>query len=101
MTEDILPIGDVKVCTRKPPHICAENGPCNGWPKYSFCETIAAYVWHIRPLTDAGKKLGGGADTLTLCGLKAAWDINTPVNVSIPLDGICFKCRQVYRRVNE
>src|ERR1035437_3732369 len=69
--------------------------------EYSFCETVAAYVWHIRPLTAVGRKLGGGADTLTLCDLKAAWDINTPVNVHIPLDGICFKCRQVYRRINE
>ena len=66
--------------------------------KYSFCETIAAYVWHIRPLTDVGRKLSGGADTAALCGAKALWDINFPVNVEIPLDGICFKCRQIYRR---
>lgn len=23
----------VQTCTRKPPHVCKENGPCNGWPK--------------------------------------------------------------------
>jgi hypothetical protein len=22
-----------RVCTRPAPHICAKNGPCNGWPK--------------------------------------------------------------------
>jgi hypothetical protein len=26
---------------------------------YSFCESVAAYVWHIRPLTSVGRKLGG------------------------------------------
>ena len=23
----------IKTCTRKAPHICRVNGPCNGWPK--------------------------------------------------------------------
>lgn len=48
---------------------------------YSFCETIAATgPWHIRKLSAAGKKLGGGADTKTLCGLEAAWDINCEIS---------------------
>jgi|ERR1019366_6396901 hypothetical protein len=64
--------------------------------EYSFCETLVAYVWHIRPLTDQGRKNGGGADTLTLCGLKPLWDINTPINLDLPLDGICSKCSQIY-----
>ena len=65
---------------------------------YSFCETIAAYVWHIRPLTDAGRKLGGGADTEALCGAKALWDINVPVNLTGDIDGLCRKCVAVYEK---
>lgn len=44
--------------------------------QFSFCETAAALgAWHIRRLTKVGRKLGGGADTKTLCGLTAAWDV--------------------------
>ena len=46
---------------------------------YSFCETVFASSsspWHIRPLTAKGKKLGGGADTVALCGRVVAWDLN-------------------------
>ena len=24
---------DAQMCTRQVPHVCAENGPCNGFPK--------------------------------------------------------------------
>jgi len=24
---------EVQTCTRRAPHVCAVNGPCNGWPK--------------------------------------------------------------------
>ena len=48
---------------------------------FSFCETVHAMgPWHIRRLTEKGKKLGGGADTETLCGLRAAWDINCEIS---------------------
>jgi len=53
--------------------------------EYSFCETVTAGSrsrWHIRPLTEKGRKLGGGADTLALCGRKVSWDLNTPVTES-------------------
>ena len=46
--------------------------------KFSFCETAFATgtsPWHIRELSEAGRKLGGGADTPTLCGREAAWDL--------------------------
>jgi hypothetical protein len=66
--------------------------------EYSFCETTAAYVWHIRPLTDAGYKLSGNADTLSLCGMKVAWDIKAPINLTPPLDGLCRKCTEIYER---
>jgi len=23
----------IEYCTRQAPHVCKENGPCNGWPK--------------------------------------------------------------------
>jgi hypothetical protein len=49
--------------------------------KYSYCETIAAYVWHIRRLTAVGRKLSGGADTLALCKAKVLWDLNFPINL--------------------
>ncbi len=48
---------------------------------FSFCETIHAMgPWHIRRLSERGKKFSGGADTETLCGLRAAWDINCEIS---------------------
>ena len=47
--------------------------------EYSFCETTNAYLWHIRRLSKAGRKLGGGADTPTLCGLTPSWDVNCEI----------------------
>lgn len=48
---------------------------------YSYCETVAAVgLWHIRRLSEKGRKPSGGADTKTLCGLQAAWDVpSSPV----------------------
>lgn len=48
---------------------------------YTFCETIAASLKHIRQLTDAGRKLGGGADSPTLCGTKPAWDLKLDATI--------------------
>jgi hypothetical protein len=39
-------------------------------PRYSFCESVHATglgPWHLRKLTAAGQKLGGGIDTASLC----------------------------------
>jgi len=50
--------------------------------EYAYCESIHASGssrWHIRRLTAAGRKLGGGADTPALCGLTVAWDIGVVV----------------------
>lgn len=50
--------------------------------KYAFCETKHASSgsrWHIRKLTSAGRKQGGGADSRSLCGLEVSWDLRTPV----------------------
>ena len=40
-----------------------------------ICERHAAIVYHLRYLSDAGAKPGGGADTPTLCGVTPSWDI--------------------------
>lgn len=68
--------------------------------EYSFCETIVAYVWHIRPLTGVGRKLNGGAYTTALCGAKVVWDIGSPINLSPPLDGLCRRCAEIYQTVH-
>lgn len=71
-------------------------------PKYAFCETVHASgtsPWHIRELTSAGKKLGGGADTLALCGRKASWDLISdppPAAVNMP-EHVCSECWEFYR----
>jgi hypothetical protein len=65
--------------------------------KYSFCETITAGAdspWHIRPLTDKGQKLGGGADTKALCGREVSWDIR--LGVDPEMSHCCRKCRDEY-----
>jgi hypothetical protein len=66
-------------------------------PSYSFCQTaVAAGRWHIRELTAKGRCCNGGADTKTLCGLEAAWDINVPLGPStLNRDG-CVICVKAY-----
>ena len=64
----------------------------------SFCESVHASgssPWHIRELTKAGKFLGGGADTLALCGRKVCWDLETEINEH-HLKHCCQKCREIY-----
>lgn len=78
--------------------------------KYAFCESATAdslAPWHIRPLTPAGKKLGGGIDTRSLCGRVGpspgnGWDLEAEVE-GYPLyattDGrrhVCKTCADVY-----
>lgn len=61
---------------------------------YSYCETVTssgASPWHIRQLTEAGRKLGGGADTPALCGRVVAWDLLSPVR-RLDVHRICEKC---------
>jgi len=66
-------------------------------PEFSFCETIAAVGrWHIRQLTEKGRMLGGGADTETLCGLKAAWDLAVPINAFHLNQAACVCCAKAY-----
>lgn len=64
--------------------------------KFSICETMAAYSWHLRELTDAGHKFGGGADTETLCGLDAQWDIEVQITEHFLANVLCLTCVQEY-----
>lgn len=67
--------------------------------EYSFCESVHASSyskWHIRKLTSKGKFLGGGADTLALCGLKVAWDLNVPVSKLDNRNKVCLKCKEKF-----
>jgi hypothetical protein len=66
---------------------------------FSFCETVIAGPlsrWHIRPLTEKGKKLGGGADTVALCGKKVAWDLNVDIT-DRHLEHCCPQCAKAYK----
>lgn len=66
--------------------------------EYAFCETVTASggtPWHIRPLTAAGKKLSGGADTPALCGRIVAWDLSVLI-CSDSLEMACPRCRVKY-----
>jgi len=70
-------------------------------PELSFCESTHASgtsPWHIRELTDQGRKLGGGADTKALCGREVAWDIEAEITHR-GLDGACQRCvREIQMR---
>lgn len=70
-------------------------------PKYSYCETVHAgpfSLWHIRPLSSIGRKLGGGADTKSLCGKTVSWD--RPMDVSRDVEA-CRSCLAVYRSLQK
>lgn len=77
--------------------------------KYSYCETLAASgPWHIRELSDKGHFPSGGADTFTLCGMQAAWDVGVTVPFSFrpasPEDGrqagrTCRVCSDEYEEI--
>lgn len=71
---------------------------------HSFCETSTpapAGKWHIRALTDAGQKLGGGADTKALCGREVAWDVETPITMFHLSHSTRKACREAYKARNK
>ncbi len=79
-----------------------EEGMKKYVPEFSFCETIYAHKWHIRKLTEKGKKLSGGADTQSLCGTNIAWDIKCklPDKEFIPLQyNLCNPCYIIYFQI--
>jgi hypothetical protein len=75
--------------------------------EYSFCEsTLASSVsrWHIRKLSDKGRKLGGGIDTQSLCerlqpsGMGhgfGGWDLSVELDEH-GLKGACPTCVEKY-----
>lgn len=74
--------------------------------KYSYCESVYATgisPWHIRILTEAGQKKGGGADTLSLCGREMGWDVVEPMSEQVMAErgqysvNTCRKCGDAYR----
>ena len=68
----------------------------------SFCESVhvtGISVWHIRCLTNAGKKLGGGIDTPSLCGkvkVRAGWDLDFDVAQNCSKEHVCKECMEFY-----
>jgi hypothetical protein len=80
---------------------------------YAFCEWSGAASlapWHIRRLTEAGKKTGGGVDTASLCGRVqphsqggwGGWDLEAEV-AGYPMDRetegrrhVCKTCAEKY-----
>ncbi len=66
---------------------------------YSFCESVMAgsnSAWHIRELTEVGRKLGGGADTKSLCGREMGWDLGVVI-CRHHLGHACKKCVEQFR----
>lgn len=66
---------------------------------YSFCENQHATgrgKWHIRKLSDEGLKLGGGADTLSLCEYKVAWDLEVEITEHHLDKNTCERCKDRY-----
>jgi len=66
----------------------------------SFCESTAATgrsSWHLRKLTEVGRKLGGGIDTPSLCGrAKMGWDVEVPITEFHLVRNTCKDCLGVY-----
>lgn len=72
--------------------------------EYSFCEPVNAVVgnlWHIRRLTEIGRKFGGGADTLSLCGRTVAWDMNVPFDTDRYRLVLCRKCLAAFKEITD
>lgn len=70
--------------------------------KYSFCESVTAgplSPWHIRTLTEKGQKLGGGADTVALCGRTVCWDLKVDLSTHHLNNSACKKCVTEYDKL--
>ena len=47
---------------------------------------------HLRQITAAGPKIGGGADTTALCGRVVAWDTHPATADDVANDRLCPRC---------
>jgi len=66
---------------------------------HSFCESVYATPysrWHIRKLTKAGKKYGGGADSFALCGRRVDWDMEVELTDFHLKNNSCQECLKIY-----
>lgn len=67
---------------------------------YAFCESVTATStspWHIRRLDAAGKKLGGGITSYSLCELVTrGWDLEVDINEFHLDKQACKRCRAIY-----
>jgi len=63
---------------------------------YAYCESTAAYRWHIRQLDDRGLMPNeiDGKPALSLCNMKMAWDID--VRIEPLLKTTCPLCAKRY-----
>ncbi len=70
--------------------------------QYSFCENAHAgpfSKWHIRGLTEKGRKLGGGADTKSLCDRPVHWDLAIEITDHHLTVSTCEKCKKGYLEI--
>ena len=84
--------------------------------RYSFCESVTGIgPRHIRKLTSVGRKLGGGIDTPSLCGLVhpigakiegklyrggGGWDLDDSVKLNLfNLHHACSKCADEFLKL--
>jgi hypothetical protein len=77
-----------------------EDGRSRSSVEYSFCETAVASCyssWHIRALTKVGRKLGGGADTMSLCEREVSWDLDVPISAFHLSRNTCSGCLENYQ----
>lgn len=80
-----------------------------GDPAFSFCEPVWAGPlarWHVRLLDGAGRKLGGGITTDSLCGTVPAgkgWDLGVAVTEARMSDEnvVCPRCAAAYKALKE
>lgn len=72
-------------------------------PKFSFCESIHASSyspWHLRKLTAVGKKIGGGIDTPSLCGIvERGWDLEVEITEFHLDKNTCLNCLRAYKKL--
>ena len=84
--------------------VSSKPRPIAPLPLHAFCENVAAgstSPWHIRTLTEEGKKTSGGADTPAMCGHVVHWDRQYPVSRATVFlldkgQQVCQKCSTLY-----
>ena len=85
---------------RKRAKYISSSKPAESTPRYSFCESVTATShspWHIRKLDPAGKKLGGGITSPSLCSfVERGWDLEVDINDFHLANKTCKRCVAEY-----